>query len=230
MRTWVSLFHLLCLAFLQLTLSSSTDRLLLVNDTINHVCDRYEAFKKGDFTATASIDASIDPNKGGADAVPTPKISDLISFDEEPSASSSAPAAGGGSLMDDFASLTFDAPAAKSPTSSVGKAPAAAPVHTQPSILPADLFDTSPAPASTSSGAAPPPGFGDWGALQLPMSSTASGSGTSTPSAAIAASGSSPALTPNRPNAATQQQQQQKPAQPAKPADPFDQLDALFGK
>jgi hypothetical protein len=34
------------------------DRLLLINDLINRVCERHEAFVKGDFSATAAIDPS----------------------------------------------------------------------------------------------------------------------------------------------------------------------------
>lgn len=69
------------------------------------------------------ITFSIDPSKGGSAAVPTAKISDLISFDDE-SASTSNTASGSSaetsnSVMDDFASLTFDdSPAAAKPKSS----------------------------------------------------------------------------------------------------------------
>lgn len=38
--------------------SEHMDRLLLINDTINQVCERYDSFKKGDFSATVVIDAS----------------------------------------------------------------------------------------------------------------------------------------------------------------------------
>lgn len=38
--------------------SSLTDRLLLLNDLVNQICERYEAFKKGDLSAQATIDAS----------------------------------------------------------------------------------------------------------------------------------------------------------------------------
>ncbi|KAE8267222.1 hypothetical protein A4X09_0g5124 [Tilletia walkeri] len=106
--------------------STHLDRLLLINDLINKVCERHESFKKGDFSATAEIDPSIDPTKGGANAVPTAKLSDLISFDDESTtttstsvaagkspatSSSSEPApstAIGGSILDDLASLTFN--------------------------------------------------------------------------------------------------------------------------
>ncbi|KAL9936328.1 hypothetical protein V8E36_004396 [Tilletia maclaganii] len=99
--------------------SQHLDRLLLINDLINKVCERYESFKKGDFTATAEIDPSIDPTKGGANAVPTAKLTDLIDFDDDSSSTNAGgasaahqnpppSAAVSGSILDDFASLTFN--------------------------------------------------------------------------------------------------------------------------
>ncbi len=91
-----------------LTPLPTKDRLLLINDLINQVISRYAAYVKGDFSATVSIDPSIDPRKGGADAVPTAKITDLISFDDEGAvADAKKDEPGSNSLMDDFASLTF---------------------------------------------------------------------------------------------------------------------------
>ena len=205
--------------------SDEMDRLLLINDLINQVCERYKAFTKGDFDATANIDPSIDPSRGGADAVPTAKISDLIDFgDPEPangsgsgsgSGSASGTAAGSASLMDDFASLTFDNGATSPSTSSA--APAAA-------GLAADLFGSSDSPSGSNRGPA------SWGALQLPTSSTgappastgSTGSGTVTPSLM-----DMPALTPASKSAtASPKPQQQQPA--AKSNDPFADLDAMF--
>ncbi|KAK0552953.1 ARF-binding protein [Tilletia horrida] len=107
--------------------STHLDRLLLINDLINKICERYDSFKKGDFSATAEIDPSIDPSKGGANAVPTAKLSDLIDFDDDSSgasasaaqssSSSSQPAPSNavpGSILDDFASLTFNDSSASS--------------------------------------------------------------------------------------------------------------------
>lgn len=37
---------------------SSTDRLLLINDLINQVCERHKAYSKGDFSVTVTIDPS----------------------------------------------------------------------------------------------------------------------------------------------------------------------------
>ncbi|CAO1626087.1 unnamed protein product [Parajaminaea phylloscopi] len=181
--------------------SEQMDRLLLLNDLVNQVCERYEAFKKGDLTATVNIDPSIDPAKGGASAVPTAKITDLISFEDEPAEASSQPAgasaATSASFMDDFASLTFtsDAPAG---TGGVATSSASGPAG-----LPIDLFGPSDGPESNSGSlrtgkatAAHPMGLlqagteerlsgskggpstssplGDWGALQLPTQSGSS--------------------------------------------------------
>lgn len=38
--------------------SEHMDRLLLLNDLVNQVCERHEAFKKGDLSATVRIDPS----------------------------------------------------------------------------------------------------------------------------------------------------------------------------
>lgn len=93
--------------------------MLLINDLLNQIIARYASFVKGDFSATVSIDPSIDPAQHGANAVPTAKVTDLISFDDEGSAVGAKPdQPGSNSLMDDFASLTFDnsAPGASSST------------------------------------------------------------------------------------------------------------------
>lgn len=38
--------------------SEQLDRLLLLNDLVNQVCERYAAFRRGDFSAMAHIDPS----------------------------------------------------------------------------------------------------------------------------------------------------------------------------
>lgn len=111
------------------------NRLLLINDTLNQVLARHKAFRAGDFSATATLDQSIDPARNGKNAVPTARIQDLISFDDddEPApgqgialptqapalAAAPAPvqAAAPTSLLgDDFASLQFSStPAAPAP-------------------------------------------------------------------------------------------------------------------
>jgi hypothetical protein len=161
--------------------------------------------------------------------VPTAKISDLIDFADEADAPSSSSAAGGAnSLFDDFATLNFDSPApAAAPTAASqrampslaaqGKALAAPALTTAPSLLPTNLLDisdstsssTAPAKAAPST-ATPPPGFGSWGAVQLP---TRVGAGSN---------GGSGANTPKT------QQPQQTQQKPAAAADPFGDLDALW--
>lgn len=78
----------------------------------------------------------IDPAKGGASAVPTAKISDLISFDEDGDTPQSATSndLAASTALDDFASLTFE-PAGTEPT--VGN-PHMGPGHANPSF---DLCD-----------------------------------------------------------------------------------------
>jgi hypothetical protein len=98
-----------------------------------------------------------------------------------------------------------------------GKALAAPALTTAPSLLPTNLLDisdstsssTAPAKAAPST-ATPPPGFGSWGAVQLP---TRVGAGSN---------GGSGANTPKT------QQPQQTQQKPAAAADPFGDLDALW--
>jgi ADP-ribosylation factor-binding protein GGA len=180
-----------------------TDRLLLINDLINNVIERYQSFKKGDFTAKLVIDPSIDPSKGGADAVPTAKITDLISFDDEEAASAAdaAKAPTASSVLDDFASLSFGPPASASNGNS------------NTSSLPLDLFGPAQQQSSTDTGVMAGAPLGQWGALQLPMnvaptpSQQPPSNGTSTPTGPMVPQ-------PSRPAQAT----------PQKPADPFADL------
>lgn len=159
--------------------STHMDRLLLINDLINQVCDRHKSYRKGDFSVQVTIDPSIDPKRGGADAVPTAKITDLISFeDEEPPAAGASNGAAAGaqstSALDDFASLTFgDAPAKN------GSAAPASGASGQ--NLLADLMSE---PSNSSASVPPTPStlatpFGQGGALSLPLARPANG--TSTP-------------------------------------------------
>ncbi|PWZ01056.1 VHS-domain-containing protein, partial [Testicularia cyperi] len=154
--------------------ADNMDRLLLINDLINQIVERYHQFTQGNYDAKAHIDPSIDPAKGGADAVPTAKISDLISFDDEPAASAndssknqSSSSSSSANIMDDFASLTFDdAP------STANTAPAAMGSMSGLGGLPADLFDSSsssalPTSGNSTPGSNPATGLGNWGALQL---------------------------------------------------------------
>lgn len=180
--------------------------MLLINDLINNVHERYQSFKKGDFTARVTIDPSIDPSKGGADAVPTAKITDLISFDDdEQDAGAADNVAGASSITDDFASLTFEAPS----TNSNG---ASSKANTN-SSLPLDLFDSNQQSSSSSQQpsmiGAP---LGQWGALQLPMNTT--------PTPSSRNGSTTPALQPQ-----PSQYQSAAAAPPSQsPADPFADL------
>lgn len=185
--------------------SDNMDRLLLINDLINQVVERYQQFTKGNYQAKAHIDPSIDPTKNGADAVPTAKITDLISFEDEPAASAqtgSKDSSQSTNFMDDFASLTFgDAPSSNTGGSSKNGATG------NGSLLPADLFSNDQSGTSTPS-TNPASGLGNWGALQLPTTATS----TST----------SPRIPPASPAPPSQ-----PPKQP-KSNDPFADLDAMF--
>lgn len=212
--------------------ADNMDRLLLVNDLINQVVERYKQFTQGNYDAKAVIDPSIDPSKGGADAVPTAKISDLISFDDDESKLKTQSAQQGGasgSIMDDFASLTFNdvpvamtAPSSTAPTTTLGG-------------LPADLFSNnsgSSTPNSTNAITNPASGLGNWGALQLPTTATSTSTSPRIPQAAPTSHQNlldMPALTPvsnaaSRSSTNVQAQPQQKP----KSTDPFADLDAMF--
>lgn len=215
--------------------SDNMDRLLLVNDLINQVAERWEQFKKGNFDAKVEIDPSIDPKKGGADAVPTAKISDLISFDDPEEQSKGKSGAGGkdggSSIMDDFASLTFDDGPSASTNNNDGKSV----VPTGLGGLPADLFSNDSGSSTPQSGN-PASGLGNWGALQLPTTATS----TSTSPRILETGGAQqqgqslmdlPApLTPSSSAGKSngQQQQQQQQQQKPKSNDPFADLDAMF--
>ncbi|TKY85118.1 hypothetical protein EX895_006198 [Sporisorium graminicola] len=222
--------------------ADNMDRLLLVNDLINQVVERYKQFTKGNYSAQAHIDPSIDPSKGGADAVPTAKITDLISFDDDSQSQASSQKQAGESssnIMDDFASLTFD----DAPKAAPAPAPAAA---TGLGGLPADLFSndsgssTPRSSGTTGTPSNPGSGLGNWGALQLPTTATSTSTSPRIPQTqaepAQAAATTSPslfdmpALKPSSnaagstSNGKQPQQQQQKP----KSNDPFADLDAMF--
>ncbi|GAA5870301.1 hypothetical protein JCM8547_006597 [Rhodosporidiobolus lusitaniae] len=96
------------------------DRLLLINDLINNVIKRYEAFKAGDRSATAEIDPALNGSSAaGSKARQQAAQVSLIDFDDDdafnaptspapPHAGSSAPlAAGPSNPLDDLASLSL---------------------------------------------------------------------------------------------------------------------------
>ncbi|KAK0536694.1 ARF-binding protein [Tilletia horrida] len=159
--------------------STHLDRLLLINDLINKVCERYESFKKGDFTATAEIDPSIDPSKGGANAVPTAKLTDLIDFADEsgPTTSSQsqqqpAPSAAiSGSILDDFASLSFSEPAPSAGASGIGSASGAGSGFLHGAVALPTSRNPTPAPGSSAAASSSKP-------ASTPASAPASSSST----------------------------------------------------
>ncbi|KPV72647.1 uncharacterized protein RHOBADRAFT_55739 [Rhodotorula graminis WP1] len=107
----------------------SMDRLLLINDLINQVLKRYDAFKAGDRTATADIDPALASGQPGAKARSQAQQVSLIDFDDDdafsapapgtPGLGAGAPAAGTSTNpLDDLASLSLGgAPAAASTAS-----------------------------------------------------------------------------------------------------------------
>ncbi|KAK9895112.1 VHS-domain-containing protein [Cystobasidium minutum MCA 4210] len=87
--------------------ADTIDKLLLMNDLINNVLDRYKSFKKGDRTATAEINPAFAKN-GSKSSKAAPKAAaapNLIDFDEPAPASSTASNGGttsGNPMDDDF--------------------------------------------------------------------------------------------------------------------------------
>ncbi|PWN49391.1 VHS-domain-containing protein [Violaceomyces palustris] len=212
------------------------DRLLLMNDLINQVCERYVAFSKGDFTAKAIIDPSIDPSRGGVDAVPTAKITDLISFDDEPEQGDKGK--GSSSELDDFASLTFDDSTLKNSSgsnsnnllqgihSSTGDQTKPKENLTGPGGLPADLFSTSP-PSSTQPNQSG--GLGSWGVLQLPTA-TSSSSPTTIPSNVLTPTPARSGPSTGQAGGFTETKTNGSSSTPSQKVsnDPFADLDAMF--
>ncbi|GAA6049148.1 hypothetical protein JCM3770_003278 [Rhodotorula araucariae] len=159
----------------------SMDRLLLINDLINQILKRYDAFKAGDRTATADIDPALASGQPGAKARSQAKQVSLIDFDDDdafsaPSVTQSAPSASAGA-----------APAAMAPTNplddlaslSLGNAPRA------PPAAGGSLFDLNSAfgsPASvvapSSSGLSLPALQPSVGASPAPASRASSGGGS----------------------------------------------------
>ncbi|CEH16890.1 Cytosolic sorting protein GGA2/TOM1 [Ceraceosorus bombacis] len=121
--------------------SEHMDRLLLINDLINQICDRHQAFARGDREAKVTIDASIDPRKGGADAAaaqsraPPPSFGDWGALQLPVSSTSSTAAAGPNGAM----ALPKSGQAALTPSKPGIGAPAP-PNATSASTKPADPF------------------------------------------------------------------------------------------
>ncbi|BGP11020.1 ARF-binding protein [Rhodotorula toruloides] len=95
----------------------SMDRLLLINDLINNVIKRYEAFKAGDRSATAEIDPALATGSAGAKARTQAKQVSLIDFDDDEAFAAPSPSPAPGPTasrsnapsnpLDDLASLSL---------------------------------------------------------------------------------------------------------------------------
>lgn len=210
------------------------NRLLLINDTLNQVLARYKSYREGDYSASATIDASIDPARNGKDAVPTAKVTDLISFDDEPEpqpepqdagpsialptstsdstrVSSPAPTAGPSLLGDDFASLQFGS--SSSPAPAPASTSASHPSFVPPSASATATASRQPAVPQSAGSANNTSLLDGFDGLDLaPSTSAASKPLQSSVPAAAPATAPAPAPAPA----------------PAGPKDPFADLDALF--
>ncbi|TNY18871.1 VHS domain-containing protein [Rhodotorula diobovata] len=132
----------------------SMDRLLLINDLINQILKRYDAFKAGDRTATADIDPALASGQPGAKARSQAKQVSLIDFDDDEAFSApapgtpqpSAPAAGAASTnpLDDLASLSLGGGA---------PAPASSAAGGSNSLFDLGAAFSAPAPAPAGTGA-----------------------------------------------------------------------------
>ncbi|GAA5868594.1 hypothetical protein JCM3774_005440 [Rhodotorula dairenensis] len=67
------------------------DRLLLINDLINNVIKRYDAFKAGDRSATAEIDPALSSGGAGSKARAQAQQVSLIDFDDDDAFSAPTP-------------------------------------------------------------------------------------------------------------------------------------------
>ncbi|KAI5478651.1 VHS domain containing protein [Pseudohyphozyma bogoriensis] len=144
---------------------SAIDRLLLMNDLINNVVKRYEAFKKGDRTTVAEIDASFSSADSQSKAKAQAKQVSLIDFDfdEVAPVAGATPSAGASTEIDDLTALS-SLSLGPSPSLSFGSSSGPPPPPPPKHIDPMSLFDLNPssfssAPSSTTAPAfsQPPP-------------------------------------------------------------------------
>ncbi|GAA6061454.1 hypothetical protein JCM10212_005657 [Sporobolomyces blumeae] len=176
------------------------DRLLLINDLINNVLTRYEAFKSGDRSATADIDPALAGGPSSKAKKQAQQVS-LIDFDDDSAFAAPSPnnastptsaKAATSNPMDDLAALGS---LSLGPSSSAFAAPV-------PSATPAasaaagSLFDLDDAFASPSNGsanghaassrppAAPSNASGSFFTNPAYINPTSSSSGAATPSSA----------------------------------------------
>lgn len=79
-----------------------SDKLLLMNDLINNVLDRYKSFKKGDRSASAEINPAFAKNgTKGKTATKAAAAPNLIDFDEPAQETSNGNSGASGNPMDD---------------------------------------------------------------------------------------------------------------------------------
>ncbi|BGP43063.1 ARF-binding protein [Rhodotorula kratochvilovae] len=158
------------------------DRLLLINDLINQILKRYEAFKAGNRTATADIDPALASGQPGAKARSQAKQVSLIDFDDDdafsapspnPQAGTPAPTAAPTNPLDDLASL------------SLGSAPA----PSAASSIDGSLFDLNSAFGASAPAAQPAPSSSSTGLFSLPALQPSNGSPSPAPRPSSASSG-----------------------------------------
>ncbi|KAJ6504284.1 VHS domain-containing protein [Mycena vitilis] len=190
--------------------TESLDTLLQINDQINTVLGRYDAFRRGDYAAAAN------PVPSEYAAPP----SSLIDFDD-PTPAPGASSSGVNDLEDLFAGLGGVAP--PPPVN-----PATRPITTRASPLPqtnaqlggAIMLTPSPGPAQLPHQPGPPPGyFNGAGATRPQQPPYFNGSSLAQPPVLS----QQPLQQPHQPS----QQQQQAPA-PPQGKDPFADLAGLF--
>ncbi|SCV69472.1 BQ2448_2492 [Microbotryum intermedium] len=132
------------------------DRLLMMNDLINNILKRYEAFKAGDRTAVAEID----PTLGSSGGKPSKKVeTSLIDFDfDEPRAggSSSNPSSAPSNPMDDLSALSgLSLGVGAESSSAFASGPSSAQPYgsqaqQQPKVDPMSFFNSSSSSTNTS--------------------------------------------------------------------------------
>ncbi|KAJ7678284.1 VHS domain-containing protein [Mycena polygramma] len=192
--------------------TESLDTLLQINDQINTVLGRYDAFRRGDYAAAAN------PVPSQYAAPP----SSLIDFDD-PTPAPGASSSGVNDLEDLFSGLGGAAP--PPPVN-----PATRPIPTHASPLPqtnaqlggAIMLTPSPGPAQLPHQPGPPPGyFNGAGAARPQQPPYFNGSNLAQPSVL-------PQQPLQQPQQPLQQQQQQQTPAPPQGKDPFADLAGLF--
>ncbi|GAA6042452.1 hypothetical protein JCM8097_008461 [Rhodosporidiobolus ruineniae] len=175
------------------------DRLLLINDLINNVIKRYEAFKAGDRSATAEIDPALNSSSAaGSKARQQAAQVSLIDFDDDDAFNAPAsgptsptPATSSSNPLNDLASLSLGGPSAPAAAGNGGglfDLNAAFPAPSSSSALPPAIPSTSGFPSLAPSQPPTPSGsFFSNPAYSSPSSGIPGYSNGSTPSPGIGA-------------------------------------------